>query len=217
VLGDCDPDRFFGYDVRPVAELAAKVEALYESIQPLDESATPFDTAQVLAELAEGDYLCLDQGGRISVAYPFSATATPHTVQITGGAIVYSMCAIDALGISDMLGAGVLIQSADPSTGELVFVAVDEGSAVSEPDTAAVFAGHTTSAVRRTVRDDLLWAHELLHQSRDGSGMGQCASRDHGGHPQPGRGAGSRAAHIRAASPLTSRRLVAAGESRARP
>jgi Alkylmercury lyase len=71
------------------------------------------------------------------------------------------MCAIDALGISDMLGAGVLIQSADPSTGELVFVAVDEGSAVSEPDTAAVFAGHTTSAVRRTVRDDLLWAHEL--------------------------------------------------------
>jgi arsenite methyltransferase len=34
LMGGCDPDRFFGYDVRPIAELAAKVEALYESIQP---------------------------------------------------------------------------------------------------------------------------------------------------------------------------------------
>jgi arsenite methyltransferase len=33
LMGECDPDRFFGYDVRPVAELAAKVEALFESIQ----------------------------------------------------------------------------------------------------------------------------------------------------------------------------------------
>ncbi|HKR69452.1 MAG TPA: methyltransferase domain-containing protein [Streptosporangiaceae bacterium] len=31
----CDPDRFWGYDVSPVAPLAAKVGALYESIQPL--------------------------------------------------------------------------------------------------------------------------------------------------------------------------------------
>jgi arsenite methyltransferase len=30
----CDPERFFGYDIRPVAPLAAKVEALYRSIQP---------------------------------------------------------------------------------------------------------------------------------------------------------------------------------------
>ncbi len=29
-----DPDRFFGYDVTPVRGLAAKVEALYEAIQP---------------------------------------------------------------------------------------------------------------------------------------------------------------------------------------
>jgi len=31
----CDPDRFWGYDISPVAPLAAKVGALYESIQPL--------------------------------------------------------------------------------------------------------------------------------------------------------------------------------------
>jgi arsenite methyltransferase len=29
-----DPERFFGYDIRPVAPLAGKVEALYRSIQP---------------------------------------------------------------------------------------------------------------------------------------------------------------------------------------
>jgi ubiquinone/menaquinone biosynthesis C-methylase UbiE len=31
-----DPDRFFGYDTRPVAELAQKIDAVYESIQPKD-------------------------------------------------------------------------------------------------------------------------------------------------------------------------------------
>jgi arsenite methyltransferase len=34
LMSPCDPDQFFGYDVAPVKALAAKVEALYESIQP---------------------------------------------------------------------------------------------------------------------------------------------------------------------------------------
>jgi ubiquinone/menaquinone biosynthesis C-methylase UbiE len=34
LMADCDPGRFWGYDVSPVASLAAKVDALYESIQP---------------------------------------------------------------------------------------------------------------------------------------------------------------------------------------
>jgi arsenite methyltransferase len=34
LMSPCDPDLFFGYNVGPVSELAAKVEALYESIQP---------------------------------------------------------------------------------------------------------------------------------------------------------------------------------------
>jgi arsenite methyltransferase len=34
LMSDCDPGRFFGYDVAPVAAIAAKVEALYKSIQP---------------------------------------------------------------------------------------------------------------------------------------------------------------------------------------
>jgi hypothetical protein len=44
-----------------------------------------------------------------------------------------------------MLGASVMVNSADPSTGEPISVAVDGGSAVWEPDTAVVFAGYTAS------------------------------------------------------------------------
>ena len=109
----------------------------------LDEAAKPFDARQVLAELADGDFLCLDQAGRISAAYPFSATATPHTVQITGGASTYAMCAIDALGIAGMLRTSVLIRSADPANGEPITVAFDGNSAVWNPATAVVFVGRT--------------------------------------------------------------------------
>ena len=56
------------------------------------------------------------------------------------------MCAIDALGISGMLGTSVRIASADPSTGEPIYVAVDGSSAVWEPDSAVVFVGRTASA-----------------------------------------------------------------------
>lgn len=112
----------------------------------LEQAAKPSDSSQVLTELAEGDYLCLDQDGRITAAYPFSATATPHTAQISGGAVAYSMCAIDALGIAGMLGASVLVKSADPSTGDPISVAVDRSHAVWEPDTAVVFAGRTANA-----------------------------------------------------------------------
>ncbi|MGH3068014.1 MAG: alkylmercury lyase family protein [Trebonia sp.] len=109
----------------------------------LDKAARPFGTSQVLAELAGGDYLCLGRDGRITAAYPFSATATPHTAQISGGAVAYSMCAIDALGVAGMVDASVLVRSADPSTGEPISVAVDGNGATWEPDTAVVFAGHT--------------------------------------------------------------------------
>ncbi|MGO8959987.1 MAG: alkylmercury lyase family protein [Streptosporangiaceae bacterium] len=111
----------------------------------LDDAAGPYETSEVLSELAEGDYLCLDHAGQITAAYPFSTAATPHTVQISGGASVYSMCAIDALGIAGMLGASVLIKSADPSTGEPIAVAVDGSSTAWEPDTAVVFVGRTAS------------------------------------------------------------------------
>lgn len=95
----------------------------------------------VLAELDREDFLTLDEDGRIRAAYPFSATPTSHRVRIDGGAEVFSMCAVDALGIPAMLGRDAVISSTDPVTGEPVTVTSMGGTTVWEPDSAVVFVG----------------------------------------------------------------------------
>ena len=105
--------------------------------------AAPFDVSQVLAELADGDFLYLDHAGQITAAYPFSALPTPHRVRISGGPTVFAMCAVDALGVSAMTGVPVVIESADPSTGEPVTVNVDGATSSWDPATAVVYVGHT--------------------------------------------------------------------------
>jgi hypothetical protein len=113
------------------------------SMPSLAKDAAPFDVAQVLAELADGDFLCLDQAGQITAAYPFSPAPTRHRVQISGEAAVFAMCAIDALGISAMTARPVVIESADPSTGEPITVEVDGTSSSWDPATAVVYVGRT--------------------------------------------------------------------------
>ncbi len=83
----------------------------------LDAAAAPFSASAALAELAAGDFLYLDQAGRISAAYPFSAAATAHRVRITDGGDAYAMCAIDALGIAAMLSTAA--SSARPAPWKL--------------------------------------------------------------------------------------------------
>ena len=108
----------------------------------LADAARPFDASQVLAQLAEGDFLCIDDAGRITAAYPFSGVETPHRVQVSGGAAVYAMCAVDALGMAMMLGSDVVIESADPWSGAPVTVSVRAtGSSSWRPVTAVVFDG----------------------------------------------------------------------------
>jgi Alkylmercury lyase len=109
----------------------------------LAKDAAPFEVSQVLAELAGGDFVYLDPAGQITAAYPFSAVPTRHRVQISGEAAVFAMCAIDALGISAMTGRPVVIESADPSTGEPITVHVDGTSSSWDPATAVVYVGRT--------------------------------------------------------------------------
>jgi hypothetical protein len=112
-------------------------------VSSLARHAGPFEVAQVLAELASGDFLFLDPEGQITAAYPFSAVPTRHRVQISGEATVFAMCAIDALGISAMTGAAVVIESADPRTGEPVTVHVDGATSSWDPATTVVYVGRT--------------------------------------------------------------------------
>jgi hypothetical protein len=113
------------------------------SIEVLAEHAAPFELSRVLGELADGDFLYLDHAGQITAAYPFSALPTQHHVRIAGNATVFAMCAIDALGISAMAGVPVVIESADPSTGQPIAVKVDGDNSAWDPATAVVYVGRT--------------------------------------------------------------------------
>ncbi|MFC9913961.1 alkylmercury lyase family protein [Streptomyces sp. NPDC127197] len=99
----------------------------------------------VLTELAAEDFLTLDADGHIRAAYPFSAVPTAHRVRLPGGVEVWSMCAVDALGIPHMLGTDAVITSTDPVTGEPVTVTFTGGKMTWEPSTTVVYIGQRRS------------------------------------------------------------------------
>ena len=94
---------------------------------------------ETLAELHTADVIRLDAAGQVRVAYPFSATPTRHRVQLTDGAEVYAMCAVDALGMPAMLDTDAVISSSDPTSDQPVTVTVHAGRYGWEPATAVVF------------------------------------------------------------------------------
>jgi arsenite methyltransferase len=68
LMSVCDPDLFFGYDVRPVKAIAAKVEALFESIQP--PGADPmldFDDRDLVGHAVDAGFGEVDLELRVSV------------------------------------------------------------------------------------------------------------------------------------------------------
>ena len=95
----------------------------------------------VLAEVAGADVLAFAADGQIRAAYPFSPAPTAIQVSWPGGPQVHAMCAIDALGMSAMLGCPVTITAAEPGTGRAITVVVDRDRACWKPRTAVVFAG----------------------------------------------------------------------------
>ena len=102
------------------------------------------DPDAVLAELADSDVLAFAADGEIRAAYPFSAVATPIQVSWAGGPDAYAMCAIDALGMSAMLGRPVTITAAEPGTGRVIAVHADRDQARWDPPGAVVFDGATS-------------------------------------------------------------------------
>lgn len=100
----------------------------------------------LLRELHDRDVVRLDDRGGIRAAYPFSATPTAHVVAIAGGPTVFAMCAVDALGIADMLRRNVTITSTDPTSVHEITVTIQSGQATWRPETAVVFTGSDTTA-----------------------------------------------------------------------
>lgn len=104
------------------------------------------DPDRVRAELTRADVLAFTARGEVRAAYPFSPAPTASRVSWDGGPEVYSMCAIDALGMSAMLGRPVIITAAEPGTRRRITVTVDGDQARWAPATAVVFAGETGDA-----------------------------------------------------------------------
>jgi hypothetical protein len=98
-------------------------------------------TADVLAALHELDAIRLAPDGRIAVAYPFSAAPTRHNVRIGDRVEVYAMCAIDALGMSAMLGEDTRIDSVEVTTGHPITVTMTESATRWDPAGAVAFIG----------------------------------------------------------------------------
>lgn len=99
------------------------------------------DAQATLARFEAADVVVRDPAtGAIVSMYPFSDMPTPHRVTVAGGRPMYSMCAIDALGMPFMLGRDAVIESVDPTTGTPIRVEVRDGVARWDPPTAAVLA-----------------------------------------------------------------------------
>jgi hypothetical protein len=62
------------------------------------------------AALDAADLIGLD-GGRVRLAYPFTAEPTDFEVVLPGGRSRHACCAIDALGVAPMLAEPVMVRS----------------------------------------------------------------------------------------------------------
>lgn len=102
------------------------------------------ELAPALSALAAAELVFLDPSGQqVTGGVPFAAGSTAHQVSIASGPTVSANCAVDALGISTMLGRDTDIGSRDPHTSEQV-TAVSRGGRWSwQPAEAVVFLGST--------------------------------------------------------------------------
>ncbi len=99
------------------------------------------ELSKILETLDSRDIIYL-KDGEISGAYPFSNTATNFKVTFPNGQTAFAMCAIDALGISFMVGKDVKIESTCAYCGEDLVIEIVKGEVTrSEPEDVSVFAG----------------------------------------------------------------------------
>jgi hypothetical protein len=109
----------------------------------LDRVTAPYGrpTTEVLRVLHEIDAIRLSGDGQIAVAYPFSTAPTRHRVRLDDRIDVYAMCAIDALGMSPMLGADTRIRSTDLTDGAPITVTTIDGRTSWTPSRAVAVIG----------------------------------------------------------------------------
>lgn len=84
-----DPDRFFGYDVRPVAAAAAKVQALYESLQPTGtDPMLDFDDRDLVRLAEEAGFAEVGLELRVSVKAARQPCPWERFVRMSGNPLI---------------------------------------------------------------------------------------------------------------------------------
>jgi SAM-dependent methyltransferase len=75
LMNVCDPDRFYGYDVRAVAAIAAKVQTLYDSFQPPDsDPMVDFDERDLVQRAEDAGLAEID----LDLQLKIRASKQPH-------------------------------------------------------------------------------------------------------------------------------------------
>jgi hypothetical protein len=108
----------------------------------------PADIRGTLARLDEEDLIQIREG-RVDMAYPFSASPTPFIVRLPDGQERYACCAIDALGVSSMLGQRVDIRSRCHDCGEPLELSAGPAGPGPEADGVMVWVGRQSGGERR--------------------------------------------------------------------
>ena len=125
------------------------------------------DPQAALAALAAIDLVHVDPAtGAIRVAYPFSGQPTPFRVELAGGPGVFAMCAIDALGIPQMLGRDARINANDPASGQPITVGVHHGVWRFVPETTVVLEGRIAAGDAGGAVADCCCPHINFHIDR---------------------------------------------------
>jgi hypothetical protein len=96
-----------------------EIEALSRHLQ----GRAPDEIREALARLDQKD-LILARDGKVVLAYPFAGGPTAFRVSLPDGRERYAVCAIDALGISPMLGQPVRLRSSCYHCGEALQIDV---------------------------------------------------------------------------------------------
>jgi hypothetical protein len=125
------------------------------------------DPQAALAALAGIDLVHADSAtGTISVAYPFSGRPTPYRVELAGSPAVFAMCAIDALGIPQMLSRDAHISSLDPVGGQPISVDVHDRVWRFVPETTVVLEGQIVAGDAGGAVADCCCPHINFHLDR---------------------------------------------------
>jgi arsenite methyltransferase len=88
LMDSADPDLFFGYDVTPVKDLAAKVEALYEAIQPTGDPMTDFDERDLVRHAIDAGFPQINLELQLTVKTRIEPVPWDRFLHISGNPLV---------------------------------------------------------------------------------------------------------------------------------